>query len=309
MRVQLSEIKASTPRVRQSQSPEKLDELAQSIREEGVIVPVKVRKNGDGYTLVYGHRRVAAAKMAGLTEIEAIVEDVPEKKLLTQALIENVVREGMVPIEIAKALAQIMKDTGCTQAELDAKMGWAEGNAGDYLAMLSPELGLNGSKKQGSSPVGTLHVRQAKAGTDNLKDAAKVLKYAAEHGEDGHPLSATSTRQVAEVVRKAAEFGGDKAVARVLSRPYREIEMTAATFEPRKKVAPVVRETPKVHFEWTKDPRVMLAEEGVRAISAVVSAIARSQEDRGGGRAMLKLLRRSVANLLEQLDKVLETWR
>jgi len=179
MRVQLSEIKASTPRVRQSQSPEKLDELAQSIREEGVIVPVKVRKNGDSYTLVYGHRRVAAAKMAGLTEIEAIVEDVPEKKLLTQALIENVVREDMPAIEIAKALQGILNDTGCTQEELAKKMGWASHKVvSNHLAMLAPELGLERSTKGFLGTISERHVREAKIGTDNLKDAAKVLRYA-----------------------------------------------------------------------------------------------------------------------------------
>jgi ParB/RepB/Spo0J family partition protein len=286
--------------VRQSQSPEKLDELAQSIREEGVIVPVKLRKNGDGYTLVYGHRRVAAAKMAGLKEIEAIVEDVPEKKLLTQALIENVVREDMPGIEIAKALAQIIKDTGCTQAELAAKMGWQPGRVSNYIGMLDPELGLVDSKNVSPAIVSEKHVQEARAGTDSLKDAAKVLKYAGEK-----ELSARDTRQVAEVVRHAAEFGGDKAVARVLAQSANQILATAPTLAPHKPKA-IVREIEgKVLFQWVKDPRVILAEEGIKAVSACVSAIARSDQDRGGGKAALKRLRTMVANALGQIDDVL----
>ena len=285
MRVSLSEIRGSTPRVRQSQSPEKLEELAESIREEGVIVPVKVRKNGDGYILVYGHRRVAAAKMAGLTEIEAIVEDVPEKKLLTQALIENVVREDMPAIEIAEALRQILADTGCTQNELAAKMGWYDhANVGRYLDMLAPELGLGFSKKGSPVNLGVRHVQEAKAGTDNLKDAGKVLNYAIEK-----ELSARDTRQVAEVVRKAADFGGDKAVTRVLAQPPEQIIATAGTFAKRKTAPPKVRKVEgTVLFQWTKSPRVILAEEGLKIAKEIIVEISHSEQDRGGGKAAIK---------------------
>jgi ParB-like chromosome segregation protein Spo0J len=264
--------------------------LAESIREEGVIVPVKVRKNGDGYILVYGHRRVAAAKMAGLTEIEVIVEDVSEKKLLTQALIENVVREGMPGIEVAKALAGIISDTGCTHAELAAKMGWAgEGTVSNYLGMLAPELGLLRSGKLPPVEVTVKHVQEAKAGTDSLKDAAKVLKYAGEHGDDGEVLSARKTRQVAEVVRKAADFGGDKAVTRVLAQPPEQIIATAGTFAKRKTAPPKVRKVEgTVLFQWTKSPRVILAEEGLKIAKEIIVEISHSEQDRGGGKAAIK---------------------
>ena len=301
MRVLLSEIKGSTPRVRQSQSPEKLEELAESIREEGVIVPVKVRKNGSGYVLVYGHRRVAAAKMAGLKEIEAIVEDVPERKLLTQALIENVVREDMPAIEIAKALQQIITDTGCTQEALATKMGWSRHRTvGEYLDMLAPELGLGFSKKGPSMAIGTLHVKEAKAGTDNLKDAGKVLNYAIEK-----ELSARDTRQVAEVVRHASAFGGDKAVNHALAQSREQIFATAATLAPHKPKAIVRAVQGVVLFQWNTDLRGIIFEQALKDGSALVSAIARSEQDRGGGKALLKRLRTLTANILKQIDDVL----
>jgi hypothetical protein len=301
MRVQLSDIKGSTPRVRLSQSPEKLEELAESIREEGMIVPVKVRKNGSGYTLVYGHRRVAAAKMAGLKEIEAIVEDVPDKKLLTQALVENVVREDMTPIEIAKALQGIISDTGCTQEELARKMGWATGESvGHYVEMLAPELGLVSSKQPERVQVSLGHVQQAKAGTDSLKDAGKVLKYAGEK-----ELTRTQTRQVAEVVRKAASFGGQKAVDRVLARPYREIEAAAETLPRAQKPQPKPYEAGKTHFEWLKEPRLGIAEDAIATVSKIVAAMALDNQDRKGAKAALKIIRSRLDTALDQVDRVL----
>lgn len=302
MKIALSEIKGMERRVRKSQSPEKLEELADSLKEfGGVIVPVKLRKNGSGYTLVYGHRRVAAAKMAGLKEIEAVVEDVPEDKLLTQALVENVVREDMAAIDIAKALAQIIRETGCTQDALAKKLGWDRRRVSDYLSMLAPELGLSDR-----SDTGVRHVMEASAGVGgDLNLAAKVLHYAARPFGGGEPLSTRETRAVAEVVRKADEFGGSKAVNRVLAQPKSQILAAAESLPARRSASkPIVRPV-TIHFEWIKDPRVILAEEGLKAVSAVVSAIARSDQDKGGGKWVLKNLRKIAANVLKQIDDVL----
>lgn len=293
MRVSLSEIKGSTPRVRQSQSPEKLEELAESIREEGVIVPVKLRKNGSGYTLVYGHRRVAAAKMAGLKEIEAIVEDVPEKKLLTQALVENVVKEEMIPLEIAKALQQILTDTGCTQEALAKTLTWSRETVVQYLQMLEPEI----RKVLEHHPeVPYRHVREARQGSggDN-KLAARVLQKAATDD-----LTQRETRQYAEVVRKASEFGGEKAVKSVFAQPTKQV-LAASDWLPPRKVPIVVRKAEGVRlFEWLKSPRVILAEEGMKIAKELVSEIAHSEEDRGGGKAVI----RRIVALADEVAKV-----
>ena len=310
MKVALSEIKGMERRVRKSQSPEKLEELADSLKEfGGVIVPVKLRKNGSGYTLVYGHRRVAAAKMAGLKEIEAIVEDVPEDKLLTQALVENVVREDMAAIDIAKALAQIIKETGCTQDALAKKLGWGtHRTVGHYLDMLDPELGLQGSSKWAARPIGVTDVEEAKTGTGgDLKLAAQVL--ARKPVGDEEPLSSRQTRLVAEVVRKANEFGGEKAVKRVLSQTAAQILATAPVLTKPRKPEPKPYVSGKIHFEWLKDPRLALAEDAIRTVSRVVSEMARTDQDKGGAKAALKILRSALSNALDQVDRVLRDWR
>lgn len=298
--IRLSDIKASTPRVRLSQSTEKLQELADSIREEGVIVPIKVRKNGEGYTLVYGHRRVAAAQMAGLKEIDAIVANVPDDKLLTQALTENVIREDMAAIDVAKALQTIKNETGATDEAIGKRLGWSRRTVESYLGMLDPDLDLAKGRARG---LGVHDVIEAKAGTGgDLKLAGQVLQKAAKDD-----LSTRDTRKVAEVVRHAQAFGGQKAVARVLAQSSPEIIRSAGSLPARKHQAkPEIRVvTGKVKFQWLRDPRIILAEEGLKAVSAAVSAIARSEEDKGGGKAILRNLRRSLTNVLKQVDSVL----
>jgi len=305
MKIKLNEIKPSTPRVRESQSPEKLDELAQSIKESGVIVPVKVRKNGDGYTLVYGHRRVAAAKMAGLTEIDAIVEDMTDDVLLEQALIENVVREDMPSIEIAKALQKIKDESGATNEAIAAKMGWGGGESvRRYFVLLDPELGIEKNEHARFFEPDT--IKQALAGTGGDKKlTARVIKKSFEGDE---PLSRKQTRQVAEIVRQASEFGGQRAVDAVLKKRADEILRAARPVEEYKKHKSPVRMTKvegEVLFQWIKDTRVILAEEGLRAVSACVAAINQSEADRGGGKAVLKNLKERTEVVLNQIDEVL----
>jgi ParB family chromosome partitioning protein len=299
MKIALSEIKGMERRVRKSQSPEKLDELADSLREMGgVIVPIKVRKNGSGYTLVYGHRRVAAAKMAGFKEIEAFIADVPEDRLLTQALVENVVREDMAAIDTAKALAQIIKETGCTQEALAKKLGWSPQMVARYLSLLEDEI-RRAIEKSPRGDIPYRHVEAAKEAGDT-RLAARVLEKAGK--ED---LSQRETRQVAEVVRKAAEFGGEKAVRRVLAQSAAQIIASAPVLPKSKKPQPKAYISDKIHFEWLKDPRLALAEDAIRTVSRVVSEMARGKEDRKGGKAALKIIRAALSNALNQVDRVL----
>lgn len=307
MKILLSQIKGSTPRVRETQSPEKLDELADSIRESGLIVPVKVRRENGNYTLVYGHRRVAAAKMAGLTEIEAIVEDVNDDVLLEQALIENVVREDMASIDIAKALQKIKDESGATNEAIAKKMGWATGDmVARYIDMLDPELDLN---KSDPGRVAVTSVHEALVGTGGDKKlAAQVLKKVTEGDE---PLSKRKTRQVAEVVRQAKEFGGQKAVNQVLKQQADDILKAAKPVDEYKKPRPSAKLTKvegEILFQWIKDPRVVLAENGLRTVSECVAAINMSDQDRAGGKKVLEMMEKRVEVVLDQIKDVLHDY-
>src|SRR5205809_178084 len=99
------------------------EELAASIRENGVLQPVLVRPLGNRYQLVAGERRLAAAQRAGLLKIPAVVRNVPDDKLLELALVENIQREQLNPVEEAQAYQNLLETLGLTQDQLATKLG------------------------------------------------------------------------------------------------------------------------------------------------------------------------------------------
>lgn len=102
---------------------DKLEELAQSIKEVGVMQPIVVRRDGQNYQIVAGERRWRAAQRAGLIRIPAVVKEVPDDKVLELALIENIQREELTPIEEAHAYQRLMEEMGLTQEELAVRVG------------------------------------------------------------------------------------------------------------------------------------------------------------------------------------------
>ncbi|MBO5076832.1 MAG: ParB/RepB/Spo0J family partition protein [Clostridia bacterium] len=103
--------------------PEKLEDLADSIREHGLIQPIVVNKSTNGYTIIAGERRWRAARMAGLLKIPVIIKDVTPKEMRELALIENIQREDLNPIEEALAYRQLVVDYELTQEELAGIVG------------------------------------------------------------------------------------------------------------------------------------------------------------------------------------------
>ena len=102
---------------------ERLAELAQSIRSNGIIQPLVVRKAGDRYQLVAGERRWRAAQMAGMQQVPVVVQDVPDDRLLEITLIENIQREDLNPIEAANAFARLGKELGLSAEEIGQRTG------------------------------------------------------------------------------------------------------------------------------------------------------------------------------------------
>ena len=95
-----------------------LEELSESIRENGVLQPLLVRKNGSKYEIIAGERRYQASKIAGLDKVPVIVKDVDDQKMLEIALIENLQRSDLNPIEEAKGYRQLINASGMTQEAL-----------------------------------------------------------------------------------------------------------------------------------------------------------------------------------------------
>ena len=118
-----------------------LSDLSESVKRSGVLQPVIVRKVGLGYELVVGERRWRAAKIAGLEKIPAVVRDVSDKESIEIALVENLLREDLNPIEEAEAYRKLLTDFGWTQEELSQHVGKDRSSVANYLRLLKlPEV-------------------------------------------------------------------------------------------------------------------------------------------------------------------------
>lgn len=113
-----------------------LAELTDSIRISGVIQPIIVRRGGDGYELVAGERRWRAAKQAGLATIPAVVREVTNAESLELALVENLLREDLNPIEAAEGYRQLLADFGWTQEQLGQRIGKDRSSIANALRLL-----------------------------------------------------------------------------------------------------------------------------------------------------------------------------
>lgn len=113
-----------------------LNELADSIRENGVLQPLLVRKKGEGYEIIAGERRYQASKIAGLEELPVIVKEVDDQKMLELALIENLQRSDLNPIEEAKGYRQLIKASGMTQEALSEAVSKSRSSITNSLRLL-----------------------------------------------------------------------------------------------------------------------------------------------------------------------------
>ncbi|MEW6608401.1 MAG: ParB/RepB/Spo0J family partition protein [bacterium] len=140
--IKISEIMSSRYQPRRYFDAEKQKELADSIREKGIIQPVLVRTSKDGYELIAGERRLQAAKSIGLERIPAIVKDVVDSEALEIALIENIQRQDLNPIEEADAYQRLIREFNLTQEDLAKEVGKDRTTVTNTLRLLKlpPEI-------------------------------------------------------------------------------------------------------------------------------------------------------------------------
>lgn len=129
-------IAANPQQPRKSFSDNELHELAASLGRTGVLQPVVVRRVGQGYQLVIGERRWRAAKLAGLTKIPAIVRDATDAQSLELALVENLLREDLNPLEEAEAYQRLLAEFGWTQEELAQRVGRDRSSVANSIRLL-----------------------------------------------------------------------------------------------------------------------------------------------------------------------------
>ena len=134
--INIDEIRSNPYQPRKTFDSETLNELAKSISEYGVVQPVIVKKSIKGYELVAGERRTKAAKIAGLKKIPAIIKDFDDQEMMEIALIENIQREDLNPMDEAISVSNIIKLRGYTQEEFASKFGKSRTYVTNLLGLL-----------------------------------------------------------------------------------------------------------------------------------------------------------------------------
>jgi len=134
--IKLDELRSNPYQPRKTFNDDSLRELAASIKEYGVVQPVIVKKSIKGYELIAGERRCKASRLAGLTEIPAIIKDFTDQEMMEIALIENIQREDLNAIDEAKSVLNIIKLRGWTQEEFAAKFGKSRSYITNLLGLL-----------------------------------------------------------------------------------------------------------------------------------------------------------------------------
>lgn len=135
--------------------PESLEELADSIRTLGLIQPITVRKkSADRYQIISGERRFRASKLAGLTEIPAYIREANDQGMLEMAIVENIQRENLDPIEIALSYQRLIDECELTQEEMAARVGKKRSSVTNFLRLLKLPAKIQHDLKVGILSVG-----------------------------------------------------------------------------------------------------------------------------------------------------------
>lgn len=171
----LDEIVASPLQPRTDFRTEHLSELVESIRERGIIQPLIVRRVGDKCELIAGERRWRAARELGLAEVPVIVRQASDREVLELALIENLQREDLNPIEEASAYERLHKDFGLTQEEIGRRVGKGRASIANAMRLLGLHPDAQGYLKTGRISVGHAKVLLSLKSQDEQKVLADEI--------------------------------------------------------------------------------------------------------------------------------------
>lgn len=206
--LEIGQIKPNPDQPRKEFDEVRLEELALSIKEHGIVQPVIVRKVGDGYELVAGERRWRAAQLAGLTKVPALVREFTEAERMEIALIENLQREDLNPLEEAEAYRALMDAFGLTQEALAKRLGRSRSQVANTLRLLQlPD------RVQEEIRAGRLSMGHAKV-LGGVEDPAELVALAEKVVSEG-----LSVRELEELLRPREKRERPRAKARAKLPP------------------------------------------------------------------------------------------
>jgi len=187
----IDKIQRDPKQPRKEFSKEELDELAESVREKGILQPILVRKTGDVYTIVAGERRFRAAKQEKLKKVPVIVKEFTEKEVLEISLIENIQRKDLNPIEQAEAYKRLSDEFGATQEDIAKSLGKSRPVVTNKLRLLTLSERILSYLRRGKLTEG--HARLLLSINDDLRE--DIAQEAAEKG--------LSVRELEKLIKKA----------------------------------------------------------------------------------------------------------
>ncbi|HEX3178399.1 MAG TPA: ParB/RepB/Spo0J family partition protein [Methylomirabilota bacterium] len=194
--IPISDISVNPYQPRKIFDPKALQELSASIKASGVIQPIVVRRVGGAYQLVAGERRWRAAREAGLTRIPAVVRDVTDAESLEIALVENLLREDLNPIEEAEAYQKLLAQFGWTQEALAQRVGRDRSSIANTLRLLRLPDSIQADLRGGRLTMGhALALLSLTSEADQLRLRDEILT---------HSWSVRAAEQTARVVEAAA---------------------------------------------------------------------------------------------------------
>ncbi len=181
---------------RRDLEPQALEDLANSIKSQGVMQPIVVRPIGDGrYEIIAGERRWRAAEMAGLSRIPAMVRDVPDEAAIAMALIENIQRENLNPIEEAIALHRLQTEFELTQQQVADAVGKSRSTIANLLRLMSLSDEVKRMLEYGDLEMGHARALLALEGLRQIKAADEVVS------------KALSVRETEQLVKRYQQQG------------------------------------------------------------------------------------------------------
>ena len=191
LEIPISAVRPNPRQPRERFDEESLEHLVDSVREVGVLQPIVVRRAGDGYELIVGERRFRAAQRAGLATIAAVIRDSDDLTSLQEALIENIHREDLGPIELAEAFQELLDELGATQDVLAERLAMSRSHIANTIRLLQLPHDVQALVAEGKLQAG--HARALLAIPDEEAQTSLALRIVAED---------LSVRDVEELVRR-----------------------------------------------------------------------------------------------------------
>lgn len=220
--LKINDVAPNTEQPRKKFNEESLQELADSIKEHGVIQPLIVQKKGNGYKIVAGERRWRASRLAGLEVVPAIVRELTDEETMEQALIENLQREDLNPLEEAIAMNNLLKTHKLSQEQLAQKLGKPRATIANTIRLINIDESLQDFLVNGDLSAG--HAKALLA----LKDGEEQRKAA-----DVIIAKDMSVRQAEEYIRRLINLSSaSEAPARkVVDEPSEQFRMSTKEVE------------------------------------------------------------------------------